>query len=77
MNAYALADGAPVYHFDCYRLEGFEEALEIGLDEYLESGAYCFIEWAERIPELLPEHFLLIDLEVLGPAERKVQATHI
>ncbi|MGY6559706.1 MAG: tRNA (adenosine(37)-N6)-threonylcarbamoyltransferase complex ATPase subunit type 1 TsaE [Nitritalea sp.] len=77
VNAYVLPDGDAVYHFDCYRLEGFEEALAIGLDEYLESGAYCFIEWAERIPELLPEHFLLIDLEVLSASERKVQATHI
>lgn len=54
VNEYESERGV-VYHFDLYRLEDPEEILAIGLEEYLESGAYCFIEWPEKIAELLPE----------------------
>ncbi len=46
----------PVYHFDFYRLEDEDEALKIGLDEYLDGDGVCLIEWAEKFPALLPEH---------------------
>lgn len=45
----------PFYHFDVYRVEDPEEMHEVGLDEYLTGDGVCLIEWAERIPELLPE----------------------
>ncbi len=45
----------PVYHFDMYRIEDEDELLEIGFDEYLNSGGICIIEWPENIPESLPE----------------------
>ena len=58
----------PVYHFDFYRLENSNEALDFGVEEYFESGALCFLEWAEKIEKHLPlkyDHFKLkvIDFE--------------
>lgn len=49
---------AVLYHFDCYRLETVEEAMEIGVEEYLYSGSLCLIEWPDVIADLLPEETL-------------------
>jgi len=46
----------PVYHFDFYRLEDEDDALKIGLDEYLDGDGVCLIEWADKFPALLPPH---------------------
>jgi len=54
INEYGLPDGRPLYHFDFYRIRDEREAYDIGTDEYFDSGAYCFVEWAERIPGLVP-----------------------
>ena len=54
VNEYHDEKNQPVYHFDLYRLKSPQEALDIGLEEYLYSGNYCFIEWPERAEELLP-----------------------
>ena len=43
-----------IYHFDVYRLKNESEALDIGIDDYLYSGNWCFIEWSEKIPNLIP-----------------------
>lgn len=64
VNEYTTKTGDSVYHFDCYRLRNEAEALDIGLDEYLDSGNYCLIEWPERIASLWPAHYYLIDLTV-------------
>ena len=49
VNEYWTPQNEPVYHFDFYRIERPEEAVAIGLFEYLETGYYCFMEWAEKI----------------------------
>lgn len=64
LNEYRAADGSPVYHFDFYRLESPEEALDIGVEDYFYSGAFCFIEWPERIGTLLPEEAVEVDITV-------------
>ncbi len=46
----------PAYHFDFYRLDDEDEALKIGLDEYLDGDGVCLIEWADKFPALLPPH---------------------
>ncbi len=46
----------PLYHFDFYRLDDEDEALKIGLDEYLDGDGICVIEWADKFPHLLPAH---------------------
>jgi tRNA threonylcarbamoyladenosine biosynthesis protein TsaE len=51
-----LGGRLPLYHFDFYRLEDEDEALKIGLDEYLDGDGVCVIEWADKFPGLLPSH---------------------
>ena len=53
VNTYKSRDGI-IYHFDFYRIQNAHEALDIGLEEYLESGNLCFMEWAEKITPHLP-----------------------
>ena len=53
VNEYLLK-GEPVFHFDFYRINDEEEALDIGVEEYLQSGHPCWIEWPEKIRNLLP-----------------------
>lgn len=53
-----------IYHFDCYRLESVDEALEIGVEDYFDSGAVCLIEWPERISDLLPDDTVTVDITV-------------
>jgi tRNA threonylcarbamoyladenosine biosynthesis protein TsaE len=52
VNSYDTKEGKPVYHFDLYRLKNTAEALEIGIEEYLDSGHLCLIEWPEQAEEL-------------------------
>lgn len=64
VNEYRDGAGEPVYHFDFYRINRLSEALDIGLYEYLDSGALCLIEWPEMIEELLPEDTLNVQILV-------------
>lgn len=63
VNEYELANGERMYHFDFYRIKNIQEAIAIGLDDYLYSGKYCFIEWAEKIEALLPPETINIQIE--------------
>ena len=60
VNEYMRADGEPMYHFDFYRINKLQEAVEIGLYDYLDSGCLCVMEWPENIEELLPEDTLKV-----------------
>jgi tRNA threonylcarbamoyladenosine biosynthesis protein TsaE len=62
----------PVYHFDTYRLKDADEFLALGPDEYFESDGITFVEWADRVEELLPEERLEIRLEIIGDTERRI-----
>lgn len=57
-----------IYHFDLYRLESVDEALEIGVEDYFDSGALCLLEWPERIEPLLPDDTVVVKLTV-DPAD--------
>ena len=61
-----------VYHFDCYRIKDLREAMDMGMEEYLYSGNYCFIEWAEMIEPLLPEDTVWVKIEVMDNGERQL-----
>ena len=61
-----------VYHFDCYRIKDIREAMDFGAEEYLYSGNYCFIEWAEMIEPLLPEDTVWVKIEVEENGERSL-----
>lgn len=53
-----------IYHFDLYRLESLDEALEIGVEDYFDSGALCLLEWPERIADILPGDTVRVDITV-------------
>lgn len=72
VNEYAATDGTPFYHMDLYRLDDLEEALDIGIEEYLDSGRRCLIEWPELIEPLLPEDTFRIKLEIADDCHRKI-----
>lgn len=61
-----------VYHFDTYRLRDDDEFLNLGPDEYFESTGITFVEWADRVADLLPPERLSITIEVAGPDARHV-----
>ena len=63
INEYTSGEGEPVYHFDFYRLKSAEEAYDIGYEEYFYSGMYCFTEWTEKIEQLLPEHYVRVEMK--------------
>ncbi|TND07535.1 MAG: UPF0079 ATP-binding protein [Bacteroidetes bacterium] len=68
VNEYRTKNGEPVYHFDCYRLRKPEEAFDIGFEEYVNSGSYCFIEWPEMLGDLLPEDAVQVNISLEGEA---------
>jgi tRNA threonylcarbamoyladenosine biosynthesis protein TsaE len=66
-----------IFHFDFYRLKTQSEALDMGYEEYFYSGAYCFIEWPEKIPDLLPDHYTRVSITVLNADERQINVENI
>lgn len=75
VNCYRDGADQPIYHFDLYRLEHLEEVLDIGIDEYLDSGHRCCIEWPERIQSLLPDRCQKLSLTILSDTERHMELT--
>jgi len=63
INEYKTASSESVYHIDFYRIKNLKEAFDIGYEDYLYSGSYCFIEWPEKIEELLPEDIINVKIE--------------
>ncbi len=64
INEYLDSEGESVYHFDFFRLKNKNELLDIGYEDYLYSGDYCFIEWPEKYEELLPENCVYIKIKI-------------
>jgi tRNA threonylcarbamoyladenosine biosynthesis protein TsaE len=75
VNEYLTTDNKSLYHFDVYRLKNETEALDMGIDEYLYSGNWCFIEWAEKIPNLIPEAHSIIEIKLNTDGKRTIQLT--
>lgn len=73
VNEYSDRDGNPIYHFDFYRLESPEEALDIGVEDYFYSGNLCLMEWPERIGTLLPEEAVKVGIEELPDGRRIIR----
>lgn len=62
INEYSTQQGDPVFHFDFYRIKSLSEAFDMGYEEYFFSGHYCFVEWPEKIEQLLPPGFVYITI---------------
>lgn len=72
VNEYHSALGT-IFHFDFYRIESLDEAFDFGVEEYLFSGNYCFIEWSERVLELLPQSLLTVEIDIVDENTRHIQ----
>lgn len=73
VNEYQTPNNQFIYHFDVYRLKNEIEALDMGIDDYLYSGNWCFIEWSEKIPNLIPEEHSIISIELLPDGKRHLK----
>jgi tRNA threonylcarbamoyladenosine biosynthesis protein TsaE len=71
INEYQAAAGK-VFHFDFYRIKNEAEAHEIGTEEYFYSGDYCFIEWPEKIPSLIPSAHVNISIQTEDNEHRTI-----
>ncbi len=72
VNEYTGSESQPVFHFDFYRIKKIEEVFDIGYEEYIYSGHYCFIEWPELINDLLPENYVRININVPDDESREI-----
>ncbi|MBC6426272.1 MAG: tRNA (adenosine(37)-N6)-threonylcarbamoyltransferase complex ATPase subunit type 1 TsaE [Ekhidna sp.] len=74
INEYESKKKGIIYHFDCYRLKSIEEAIDIGVEDYLYSGELCLIEWPGLIVPLLPEDYLKININLVSDKARSLTA---
>ncbi len=75
VNEYRTLAGEPLFHFDFYRIEKLEEALDIGFYDYIDSGCLCIMEWPENIDGLLPEDTLKVSIKVNPDFSRTISWT--
>jgi len=64
VNEYQSKQGETIYHFDFYRIEKEEEAFDMGIEEYFDSDAWCFVEWPEKVENVLPLDSVVINLSI-------------
>ena len=72
-RAAATGEPLPLFHFDTYRLRDADEFADLGPDEYFTAGGVCFVEWADRVEEVLPPDHLRIEIGVTGPTTRLIR----
>lgn len=73
VNEYYTSNNQIVYHFDFYRLNKETEALDMGVDDYLYSGNWCFIEWSEKIAGLIPGEHSVVTIELMPDGKRNLE----
>lgn len=73
VNEYWTDNGQPIYHFDFYRIDEPADASRIGFEEYLYSGSYCFIEWTEKVEEILQDDFVKVTISRVDDVSRRFQ----
>lgn len=74
INEYSTRNGDVIYHFDFYRIKKLEEAFDLGYEDYIYSGNYCFIEWPEMIESLLPDGIVEVKIREAENGERQLEA---
>jgi tRNA threonylcarbamoyladenosine biosynthesis protein TsaE len=75
VNEYETGHGERIYHFDFYRLKNEQEAYDLGAEEYFDSGNFCFVEWPEKIPSLIPERHIKVKVTPCDPTNRIIHYT--
>jgi tRNA threonylcarbamoyladenosine biosynthesis protein TsaE len=73
VNEYKTSKNKKVFHFDFYRIEDEEEALDMGIEEYFDTKNWCLIEWPKNIKNLLPLDAVQIYLSILDKGQRNIQ----
>jgi tRNA threonylcarbamoyladenosine biosynthesis protein TsaE len=73
IHEYADKDGKPVYHIDLYRLNDAREAIQAGVQDCLDSGHYCFVEWPVRAPSLFSEGVAHCRIQTCGTNTRSLE----
>lgn len=73
VNEYQTDNSETIYHFDFYRINSEEEALDIGIEGYFYSDAWCFIEWGNKVENLLPLDIINININVIDDNQRTIQ----
>lgn len=73
INEYKTATGESLYHIDFYRIKNINEAFDFGIEEYLYSGSYCFIEWPELAEAILPVDTLKVMITTVSNEERIIE----
>jgi tRNA threonylcarbamoyladenosine biosynthesis protein TsaE len=76
VNEYQIKENEYIYHFDMYRLKQEVEALDMGIEDYFYSGNWCFVEWSENIPSLIPDVHSVISITMLTDGKRELELTH-
>jgi len=76
VNEYQIKENEYIYHFDMYRLKQEVEALDMGIEDYFYSGNWCFVEWSENIPSLIPDAHSVISITMLTDGKRELELTH-
>jgi len=73
VNEYRTNENKSVFHFDFYRINDEVEALDMGIEEYFDTDAYCFVEWPEKIINLLPLHAVSVSIKKIEGELRKIE----
>lgn len=73
VNEYADSAGNPIFHFDLYRIESPQEALDMGAEEYFNSGEICLVEWPDRLGNIIPEDSRFVELKVNADDSRTLK----
>ncbi|WP_316795985.1 tRNA (adenosine(37)-N6)-threonylcarbamoyltransferase complex ATPase subunit type 1 TsaE [Pedobacter agri] len=69
VNEYESPNGS-LFHFDFYRIKDIQEAYDLGYEEYFYGGGICLIEWSERVAELLPDHYIRVEIAIVEENRR-------
>lgn len=76
INEYTTSSESLIYHFDFYRIKNIQEAYDLGYEDYFFSGNYCFIEWPERVEQLLPDNIVKVEISVTNNENRVIEVSN-
>lgn len=76
-NEYSIPSGGVIFHFDFYRLKSVSEAFDMGYEDYFYSGNYCFIEWPEKVADILPSNYLKVMVDITSDNGREITVERV
>ncbi len=76
VNEYLSEKLGSIFHFDFYRIKNEKEAYDIGIDEYLSSDNYCFIEWPNKINSFIDDNFVNVYIDIIDDDKRNIMINY-